>query len=100
MNFTNLGNIPPPFNNNPIGPPPSPFPACPSCAVCPVCPVCPSPLDGMSCVRWGNTQKLTVGIIGGCLAGVMVSVAITFALLKKQYKFKKIVSFSNNTDSV
>ena len=96
MNFTNLGNIPPPFNNLPPAPPPSPYPACPVCAVCSVCPVCavcPSPIDGLSCVRWGNTQKLSVGIIGGCLAGIMCSVAITMALLKKQYKFKKIARF-------
>jgi len=46
-------------------------------------------------VRWGNTQKLSVGIVGGCLAGVIVSVALTMALLKKQYKFKKIVAFEN-----
>jgi hypothetical protein len=93
MNFSTLGNIPPPFNNIPVAPPPSPYPACPICAVCSVCPVCPSPLDGLSCVRWGNTQKLSVGIIGGCLAGIMCSVAITMALLKKQYKFKKIARF-------
>ena len=94
MNFS----LPPPFNNIPVAPPPSPYPACPICtvcSVCPVCTVCPSPIDGLSCVRWGNTQKLSVGIIGGCLAGVMCSVAITMALLKKQYKFKKIVTFDN-----
>ena len=80
MNFS----LPPPFNNNPVAPPPSPYPACP---------VCPSPIDGLSCVRWGSTQKLSVGIIGGCIAGIMCSVAITMALLKKQYKFKKISRF-------
>jgi hypothetical protein len=89
MNFS----LPPPFNNNPVSPPPSPYPACPVCAVCSVCPVCPSPIDGLSCVRWGSTQKLSVGIIGGCIAGIMCSVAITMALLKKQYKFKKISRF-------
>jgi len=91
MNFS----LPPPFNN-PTGPPPSSAcPVCAICSVCPVCAVCPSPLDGLSCVRWGNTQKLSVGIVGGCLAGVIVSVALTMALLKKQYKFKKIVAFEN-----
>ena len=67
---------------------------------CPTPVECPSPLDGLSCVRWGSTQKLSVGIIGGCLAGVMISVAITMALLKKQYKFKKIVTFDNPESTV
>ena len=96
MNASILSNLPPPFNNIPVAPPPSPAcPVCAICSVCPVCTVCPSPLDGLSCVRWGNTQKLSVGIVGGCLAGVIVSVAITMLLLKKQYKFKKITTFDN-----
>jgi hypothetical protein len=89
MNLSSLGNIPPPFNNNPpISPPPSQLP--PSC---PPIVTCPSPLDGLSCVKWGTTEHLAVGIVGGVFAGVLVSVGLSILMLRKQYRFKKISKF-------
>ena len=103
MNFS----VPPPF---------TPSPACPVCAICSTCqcscPACnntivyqsynstpynlscpPPDLHGLSCVPWQTPQKLAVGIVGGVLAGILASVLLSYALLKRQYKLKKISEF-------
>jgi cell division protein ZapA (FtsZ GTPase activity inhibitor) len=47
----------------------------------------------LSCVPWQTPQKLAVGIVGGVLAGILASVLLSYALLKRQYKLKKISEF-------
>ena len=115
---TNLSGVPPPFT--PV-PPVFNSPTCPVCAVCAVCQcsacnntiiyeiintsvpsnlTCPPPdLSGISCVRWGDAQKLAVGIVGGVLAGVCVSVLLSYFIMKKQYKLKKISEFMKDSSA-
>ena len=119
MNAT-LGSIPPPFT-------PYPPPSCPVCAACQCsCPTCnntivyetfnitnsridpipynlscpPPDLHGLSCVPWDTPQKLAVGIVGGVLAGILASVLLSYSLLKRQYKLKKISEFMKEENNI
>ena len=118
---TNLSGVPPPFTP---APPVFSSPACPVCAVCSICQcsscpacnntivyeivnnsipsnlTCPPPdLRGISCVKWNTPQKLAVGIVGGVLAGVCASVMLSYFIMKKQYKLKKISEFMKDSSA-
>ena len=78
MNITNF-TIPPPLSN-------APTLAC----------VCPAILQEMSCWNWKS--KIGLSVISGGIFGVVLTTTL-LVLLRKQYKFKKIITFANPIES-